>query len=1034
MSRKTPLLNGARRGAFLALLGLLALGTFGVHAVQPAERPARNFDARIEVNESLGPVQALRFNSGLNALRVEIPALQVTHHPDLGTVRSVYNRAGYLTASANLEQTSPREIALDWVRSNFGVLGLAQGDVADFEVRDEVYNPATGATHLYLRQKIGGLPVYNGQLHLNINRDGRLISVNNAFVPTGGSAPLKAASVPTVSAAEAVAIAARHLGLDIAAPAVLDGPQGLAQQTDLDPTGLSLETIEAHLMMLPVRRGDTRLVWNFQILTLDQQHGYDFTVDAGDGQVWTRFDWVADDDYRVYPVPVESPNHTAPAPPADGRVSVVDPADTGASPLAWHDTGATNYTIHRGNNVHAYDDADRNGAPPGVQPDCGVTLSCDFPIDLTQQPDTYTSAAVANLFYWNNILHDVQYQYGFDEAGGNFQVNNFGNGGLGGDDVRAEAQDGGGFNNANFFTPPDGSRPRMQMFLWTLTNPRVDGDFDNGIIVHEYGHGISNRQVGGPGNSSCLGNLQQMGEGWSDWLSLVYTAEIGDAGTDVRGIGTYALGQPPTGSGIRTQPYSTDTAFSNYVYSDIGSGLSVPHGVGTVWAQILWKAYWALVDQHGFDADLYNAGGGAGNQRALLYVNEGFKNTACGPTFLDGRDGILQAAMDNYGGEDVCLLWQTFAANGMGVDALAAGPNSLQVLDGFGVPPECEPCQPAPIADAGPDRVICTGASTWIGTPTLPDRSYSWQPGGQTDAQITVAPLVDTTYTLTVDTELCGDRSDAVTLFTDDGQNPGLADDFESGAAGWTTSGLWHLADPSVCAAPGPATPATAFYFGQDATCNYATGATAIGALTSPVILGITADSTLSFNYWRHVEFFPFFPYDVTRVEVLGPGGFPTTIFEQSSIDFSLQTWLNSGPISLADFAGQPIQIQFVFDSLDNFFNAQVGWFIDDVVITGESDCDRDGDGFPNPLDACPDSDLSPAVVIDGCDPGVANTLLDDGCTLNDLVAQCAADPGNHGDFVSCVAHFTNELKGEGILSGSQTGAIQSCAAQANIP
>jgi hypothetical protein len=36
---------------------------------------------------------------------------------------------------------------------------------------------------------------------------------------------------------------------------------------------------------------------------------------------------------------------------------------------------------------------------------------------------------------------------------------------LGDDFVRAEAQDSSGTNNANFGTPPDGSLPRMQMFI-----------------------------------------------------------------------------------------------------------------------------------------------------------------------------------------------------------------------------------------------------------------------------------------------------------------------------------------------------------------------------------------------------------------------------------------------------------------------------------------------------------------------------------------------------------------------------------------
>lgn len=56
----------------------------------------------------------------------------------------------------------------------------------------------------------------------------------------------------------------------------------------------------------------------------------------------------------------------------------------------------------------------------------------------------------------------------FDEAARNAQGNNFGRGGVGNDSIYAEAQDYSGSNkNANMFTPPDGQRPRMRMFLWT---------------------------------------------------------------------------------------------------------------------------------------------------------------------------------------------------------------------------------------------------------------------------------------------------------------------------------------------------------------------------------------------------------------------------------------------------------------------------------------------------------------------------------------------------------------------------------------
>ena len=78
--------------------------------------------------------------------------------------------------------------------------------------------------------------------------------------------------------------------------------------------------------------------------------------------------------------------------------------------------------------------------------------------DLAQSPPTAHNKAVAvqNLFYLNNVIHDILYRHGFNEAAGNFQIDNFGNGGAGDDPVQAEAQDGGGTDNANFATPADG--------------------------------------------------------------------------------------------------------------------------------------------------------------------------------------------------------------------------------------------------------------------------------------------------------------------------------------------------------------------------------------------------------------------------------------------------------------------------------------------------------------------------------------------------------------------------------------------------
>ncbi|HEY0511563.1 MAG TPA: PA domain-containing protein [Thermoanaerobaculia bacterium] len=98
-----------------------------------------------------------------------------------------------------------------------------------------------------------------------------------------------------------------------------------------------------------------------------------------------------------------------------------------------------------------------------------------------------------------------------------------------------------------------------------------------------------------------------------------------------------------------------------------------------------------------------------------------------------------------------------------------------------------------------------------------------------------------------------------------------------------------------------------------------------------------------------------------------------------------------------------------------------IGWF-------------SDGDGVPDGVDQCLGSSRSATVVIDGCDSGVPNTTFATGCRISDQINDCAVGAGNHGGFVSCVSHLTNDLKKNGTISGSQKGAIQSCAGGARIP
>ena len=155
----------------------------------------------------------------------------------------------------------------------------------------------------------------------------------------------------------------------------------------------------------------------------------------------------------------------------------------------------------------------------------------------------------------------------------------------------------------------------------TVSGARLDGDLDNGIISHEYAHGISNRLTGGSANGECLQTTEAggMGEGWSDWYSLVFTAKPTDVAADLNPSGTYVLGQPSNGSGIRRFPYTTNQAVDPLTYDDIDAGQAdVPcpngcsevHNVGEIWTSTLWDLYWNLVNRDGFNANLYTGTGG----------------------------------------------------------------------------------------------------------------------------------------------------------------------------------------------------------------------------------------------------------------------------------------------------------------------------------------------------------------------------------------------------------------------------------------
>lgn len=382
-------------------------------------------------------------------------------------------------------QNEPLAIAVDWIHPNQAARGLEPLDVADLVVSDHYTSRDVSIDHIWLQQQVDGIAIEGALIGLHL-RGGRVFHVGDSL-ERGLAERLGPKSV-TLSPDQALGEAVRHLGL---------GPLDRTTAFEVERLGgprvrarfaggtLSAREIPVDLAWVAgPDGGPIRLAWRVEIDRQQVEHRWPVVyVDANTGVELQRSELVADGgaegaaeavavaSYRVYPFPFESPTHGA------THSVVEDPWDLVASPFGWHDTNGVagpDSQDTTGNNVEVRDDLDSNNLG-GSTVDGGVSREFDFAHNHDVDPVTggdNLEAAVVNLFYWNNIVHDVLYRVGFDEAAGNFQLSNYGNGGLAGDRVDAQALDGASLippntNNANFGTPADGTAPRMQMFRWT---------------------------------------------------------------------------------------------------------------------------------------------------------------------------------------------------------------------------------------------------------------------------------------------------------------------------------------------------------------------------------------------------------------------------------------------------------------------------------------------------------------------------------------------------------------------------------------
>lgn len=689
--------------------------------VPSADDPLPYFDIRLDadglaVEEVLDALAVARTESQLAAratsiaqIEQDVRGVRVADHEFFGTPHYIGSTMRLLTPPAAVGDVSAREVVKDFVATYQPVFEIDPEALDVTRVRRDFVTKHNGVTHLTFQQQIDGVDLFGAHLRTSVTSKGEIINISSAMIPrpVDGFAP----SPIEISPLDAIHAAAENIAVTMTVDPV---PLGIGvgavrkQTWSHTPDFRDDTAITTELVYFPRTRTDVRSAWSLVLPRKGIGNTYEIIVDATTGEVlrrWNRLHFGGTEPMSMRIFTSDSPAPQSPgADEPDGSqfpfvprdFVTFDPADiTPFSPNGWIDDGV-NETI--GNNVDAHTDLDANNNPDLPRPQGSPFRVFDFPFDETLSPSTYREASVTQLFYLCNLYHDRLYGFGWDEAAANYQEDNFGNGGVGGDRLQADAQDGAGTNNANFnISFNDGEPGRMQMFIFTGPNPDRDGDLDAEIVFHEYSHGLSERLLEGGVFGEQSGG---MGEGWGDYFGIALLAEATDdpnANYAIGGHTTYLLWSGYDDNyyfGIRRFPYSTDMNKNPETYADLDPGqISFPpgvprntnigntadevHNVGEVWCVTLMDARANLWDVHGF----------AGNELLMQLVVDGMKITPSNPNFLQARDGIIQADLVNNDGANLLLLWAAFAKRGMGGSATSpSGSTTTGIVEAFDMP------------------------------------------------------------------------------------------------------------------------------------------------------------------------------------------------------------------------------------------------------------------------------------------------------------------------------------------------------------
>jgi len=372
-----------------------------------------------------------------------------------------------------------------------------------------------GALIAKYKQEVVGVEVFNREYNIMMDREFNLVASSGYFVDKTASQSLPAA-IKDISAAfgdssDAINTAFSAMGGDTrsiklsmnnstdnfdrfsvinssTSKTLIGEPR--AKQVFFEHKG---RLVAAHYVEIESSASDT----------VESEY-YSYVVSAKTGEILFKNNLTShaeDFNYRVYAdedgKPWDSPHGNVVPAPVGSAVDAYLTAEYLLAPMLTQSHGpistmdpwlADGATATTGNNVTAYvDTMPPQGLTEGdYMADVTSVNTFDYSYDVNSPEYSVNNrkAAIVNLFYMNNYLHDDYYDHGFDEASGNAQLSNYGRGGVEGDPLNVEVQDNSGYNNANMTTLADGTSPRMQMYLYDTT-PFINGE-DYGVNISSH--------------------------------------------------------------------------------------------------------------------------------------------------------------------------------------------------------------------------------------------------------------------------------------------------------------------------------------------------------------------------------------------------------------------------------------------------------------------------------------------------------------------------------------------------------------------